>query len=235
MGLCSVGGLSNQEPRPFACPTFHYSNDTVAYQEELGVNDFESKVTIERTRLSNRLVDPMHYFDEDGRATLEDSGHNAYIPQWQTSPYLQEGMVNSNLLHDYYSKDIGLHVWDSGTAVLGGYLSAPPGTTSHPDPMTSRLAALRSIQEGKEVPYLGDPMAYLYVPVFDVFGAKRKVVGVLAALIHWRSYFLGILPESTRGVIVVVEYDWYVVLTVLGKLCAFSLAFVSLCSSCFAH
>lgn len=150
----------------------------------------------------------MHYRDADGTVILENANRSLYFPRWQTSPYLQEGVVNENLERHDQEKEILLHVWDSATAVVGGYLFAPPGDVHAPNPMTAMFAALLSVREGEEVVYRGDPMATLYLPIFDSFDdAARKPVGVLSTLVDWRDYFRNILPTTVSGIVVVLDYE----------------------------
>jgi hypothetical protein len=58
------------------------------------------------------------------------------------------------------------------------------------------------------VSYLGDPMANLYVPIYNGFNeTTRTTVGILNAIVHWRSYFRKILPKNIQGITVVLEND----------------------------
>jgi class 3 adenylate cyclase len=93
-------------------------------------------------------------------------------------------------------------------AFLGGFISGPAGSSSHAHPHTAFFATLRSIWEGEQVEYLGDPMAALQMPVFDSFNeTTQKPVAVMTSLIHWRSYFRNILPSNINGVIAVLQNE----------------------------
>jgi class 3 adenylate cyclase len=62
--------------------------------------------------------------------------------------------------------------------------------------------------DGKQVEYLGDPMAQFQIPVFDSFNeTTQKPVAVMRALVHWRHYFRNILPSNVRGITVVLENE----------------------------
>lgn len=56
------------------------------------------------------------------------------------------------------------------------------------------------------VEYYGDPMAQIFLPIFDSFNrTTRKPVALITALVHWRAYFRDILPANIKGVDVVLE------------------------------
>ena len=178
------------------------------YQRALGLEDLERQDSSERNTLdSNRLVDVMHYYDE-GTIVPEIHGREWYLPTWQTSPYVREGLVNNNLLR-YENNTLELErVLTMGSAATSQMFTSPPGDMNSTDATTALLAALRTAQAGTPTEYLGDPMTNLYIPIFEGFGdLKRKVVGVLTAMIHWKSYFRNVLPQSIQGIVVVLEYD----------------------------
>lgn len=57
---------------------------------------------------------------------------------------------------------------------------------------------------GQESYESGEPLSYIYYPIFDNWKETKKPVAVLSATIFWKSYFTGILPESVK-VLAVVE------------------------------
>ena len=82
----------------------------------------------------------------------------------------------------------------------------PPGNvTTTENWMSALYAGWLSHAAGKEVPYHGDPMSNVYYPVYDKLGEGRVPVMVLNAIIHWKSYFTGILPPNVEGVIAVLS------------------------------
>ena len=115
-------------------------------------------------------------------------------------------VVNENLLLNPAESAEARVCYETEAAVLGGFILAPPGNYSSPDPNTAFFATLRSIWEGKDTEYDGDPMARLKFPVFDSFDeATRKVVAVMVSVLHWKSYFVNILPSNANGITVVLE------------------------------
>jgi len=184
-----------------------YRTESLGYQHEMGYDLKSQKRIDENTLAAGRFVDVMHYFSENSTVLPETPGQDWYLPMWQSGPYVQEGVVNKNIKRHKEDEEIALHVEHSQHAVVGGFFTAPPGTTAHPDRDTAFLATLRSIQARRQTPYLGDPMAKVYVPIFDSFDrATRKVVGIVNAVIHWKSYFRRKLPNNIQGVHVVLEY-----------------------------
>ena len=181
------------------------SDQGFAFQEELGLNGFEDHNETKNSWLTNNTVDPMHYFDVHGDPVLDLSA-GPYLPTWQTSPVLHYNWVNEDLfLNPDESAEARVCI-ETDAAVLGGFLLAPPGSSSNSNPMTAFFATLRSISEAKQTAYDGDPMARLKIPVFDSFDkATRNVVAVMVSVIHWQSYFVRILPSNVNGITVVLE------------------------------
>ena len=181
------------------------SDEGHTFQEHLGVDTFEDQNNIRRSWLSNRKVDPLHYFDEAGYPVL-DGRTGPFLPIWQTSPVLRTSVVNEDIFARSKEATEAKECIECRSALLGGFIIAPPGPSSHRNATTAFFATLRSIWEGSAVEYLGDPMAYLNLPVFDSFNEKnRSVVAVMRSLIHWRSFFRKILPTTIHGITVVLE------------------------------
>jgi class 3 adenylate cyclase len=62
--------------------------------------------------------------------------------------------------------------------------------------------------DGKQVEYLGDPMAHFQIPIFDSFNeTTQKPVAVMRTLVHWRQYFRNILPSNVNGITVILENE----------------------------
>ncbi|CAB9518147.1 Receptor-type guanylate cyclase gcy [Seminavis robusta] len=182
-------------------------NQSLTYQAELHLNHSSSVSS------SNRPVDVMHYFDH-GAVVPEVPGKPWYLPVWQTAPYIPDhGLVNNNLLRYENTTDFITNVITHGHAVVSEFYGAPPGTTASDNADTALFASLRTAKEKTSSPYLGDPLSNLYIPVFDTFSTasaksqQQTVVGVLHAIIHWKSYFKKILPDNVQRIIVVLEYQ----------------------------
>ena len=182
-----------------------YRAEGLAAQEEKRLNDFDDPALSRKTFLSNKIVDPIHTFNEAGETVLSKSSGPFYVPRWQTSPVLETSIVNENLLENpNFSKTIKASL-ESRSAVLSGFHFAPAGGPSNPDPATAFFATLESIYAGNE--YVGDPMSHLAVPIFDdVNGTDRgDVVGILLATLHWQHYMRDVLPVNNNGYHVVIE------------------------------
>lgn len=133
-----------------------------AYQQQLGIDDFEYEPNVERSRLTNRTVDPMHYF-VDGVPHAVDRKEDYYMPLWQTSPVLKTSYVNENRLdranYSIPQTAVAEIVLTKASALLGGFTYSHAGSVRDSTPRTAFLAALLSVAEGQEVEYQGDPMA----------------------------------------------------------------------------
>jgi len=93
----------------------------------------------------------------------------------------------------------------NGQIAIGGLDTPPPGGISDPDASTRLYANIQSFEAGIPVNYTGEPFSTVYVPVVDSFANDRKTVAIITAAIQWRSYFDGILTDSTQPVHVVLS------------------------------
>lgn len=187
-----------------------YSDVGHQSQEIKGINDLEYEPNVARSRLANwTKVDPLHYFDAEGIPFQEDAG-GPYLPTWQTSPVFYTSYVNENMLRQSTTsmpEQVLDVVLEEQQALLGGLLQAPPGRTDHANPQTAFFATLRSFSEGGQALYEGDPMANLYVPVFDNFLPQNQTttVAVISATFQWQDYFKNVLPSNVNGIVVVLD------------------------------
>lgn len=83
--------------------------------------------------------------------------------------------------------------------------NAEPGDQDSPDAVTSEIAWLLSLANGKNTKYQGDIFTTVYFPVYDSFNAVRSTVGVMGILIYWQNYFRHVLPEHMKGIVLVLE------------------------------
>ena len=193
-------------PRSHSFVVWLHRDEGHEFQQRLGVDGFEDPENIERLRLTSKKVDPVHYFDAETGLPVTDVGNEVYLAAWQTSPCLRTGKVNLNRIREHSFAEIAQKSIQGKSALISGFVSAPAGSLSSSDYLTSFFATLRSVKEGMEVNYLGDPLAYLAIPVFDSFNLEtRQVVAVAEAVIHWRTYFANILPPNVEGITLVLE------------------------------
>jgi len=203
--MCLDSARSPSFPADLCFPFSISSAQGLAFQGKLGLNGFVDEAQAKQSWLTNGTVDPLHSFDSSGMASLSVT-NGPFLPQWQTSPVLQTSMVNENLFEDLNVAQTARDCIGTESAVVGGFVSAPPGSTSDPNPTTSFFATLLSMWEGKQVDYSGDPMANLFIPIYDrLEGNQRNIVGVLKSTIHWRTHLTNILPKTNHGISVVVE------------------------------
>jgi hypothetical protein len=184
-----------------------YSDAGFKFQDFAGIDDFEDPNNVANSRLTDRKVDPPHVLDEFAvPSPVDKNKEGPYLLRWQTSPTLRSSQVNIDVLEMAESSEPASICLATESAVLSGFIMAPPGSSSHEQRLTSFFATLRSIEERKAVNYLGDPMAFLMLPIFDSFSTNnRKVVGVLESVLHWKSYLVSLLPSNIHGIVVVLE------------------------------
>ena len=173
------------------------------------MNKFGSKELYEATRVTDRKVDLMHWFDENESVQREESSDGPYLPLWQTSPFVNvSGLVNYNMVHTTETSEIAANVIKTENAFFGGLNKVAAGTIDDSRPNTAAYAVMQSIKNGHEAAYKGDPFAELYVPIFDSFDmTNRKVVAILLSIIQWEVYLRDILPANVKGIEVVMDYE----------------------------
>jgi len=184
----------------------HWVDDGHTFQSNLGLDSFESTENVEYHSLSEENVDPLHIVDSVTGVHSTEVGTGPFLVAWETSPVLRSGATNSDRFQfDAVSEASRISI-EKEAAVLSGFVAASAGNFSNQEGfLTSHFATLRSIKEGSTVNYLGDPMAFFSMPVFDSFGSSRQVVATAEAVIHWRSYFHDILPENVQGITLVLN------------------------------
>jgi class 3 adenylate cyclase len=188
---------------------YDYSEEGLVFQEKKGLNNFPNETNIKRSWLTDQKVDPLHSFTENGEPLLQTAGTGPYLPRWQTSPVLRTSRVNEDLFFKpTAATTVSKDVLSKGSAILSGFVTAPPGPPSHAHTGTAFLATVQSMWDGKQVEYLGDPMAQFHIPIFDSFNeTTQKPVAVMRALVHWRHYFRNILPSNVNGITVILENE----------------------------
>jgi hypothetical protein len=128
-----------------------------------------------------------------------------WMPRWITSPVVGSQVINEDihgrsLIHSFLEE-----CYNNKMGVFRNFEMAPMGMIESDHPTTSFFATVRSMKEGEAVSYLGDPMARLYLPVYESFHPNSTVVAILSSLIHWRSYLRKLLAPHISGIDVVLD------------------------------
>ena len=176
-------------------------------QEGQGLNDFDDPALASKSFLTNKVVDPLHTFNEAGKPLLSEITNPYFVPRWQTFPVLETSMVNENLLENSKMSTVVIASMETRSAVLSGFHFAPAGNPTDPNATTAFFATLESINAGEQVEYIADPMSHMAFPIFDSLNGTNQgeVVGVLLATIHWQQYLRDVLHETENGYQVVIE------------------------------
>jgi hypothetical protein len=153
---------------------------------------------------SSGIADKIFVFTDEG--PVYDSGPGPFLPSWQEHPTFDRHVTNFNIVHYPDYAPYALKVTETGEMALGGIDTAPPGEYDDPILTTKFFALLLSTNAGKPVRYKGDPMSTIFMPVFDSFDVEtRKPAAVLLSVFSWATYFEGLLPANSPGVVVVIE------------------------------
>uniref|UniRef100_A0A7S3DSF0 Phosphodiesterase n=1 Tax=Entomoneis paludosa TaxID=265537 RepID=A0A7S3DSF0_9STRA len=182
-----------------------------AYQEELAANGFSRRrKMLENTTekelnfdsgIGNRIYQFTPYFD-----TIVDPGPGPYTPVWQSSPVTFLDSINMNLIEFPGERENLEKVFETGEILFGGLNTHDPGDVNSDNLTTAWLAGLLSTFEGRPVEYKGDPITNAFFPIFDkTDGDDREVMAIMKIDFNWASYFENILPDNSRGVVVVLE------------------------------
>jgi hypothetical protein len=140
--------------------------------------------------------------------SIIDPGPGPYLAKWQSGPVLMKDDLNENYFKEENVYEEVNRCIEHGTAVIGHMEFAPAGSIDHVNQKTAFFATLESIAHGSETEYFGDPMAKLYIPIFDEFSfhsSNATAVAVLVSVMQWNDYLLNILPESVHGLVTVLE------------------------------
>lgn len=151
----------------------------------------------------------IYYYNDIG-IKMYDDRPGPYFPVWQSSPILPlpRDSVNFNLNHlDHYKPYFKL-LRETGQFSIGAIDVQPAGGVDHPNIQTNFFAFIMSMHAGRNVMYNGDPMATIWVPVFDSYETQsKKTVAVLKATIHWGTYLDGIVRPGSKPLRVVLENE----------------------------
>lgn len=71
--------------------------------------------------------------------------------------------------------------------------------------VTGELSWLLSVANREMTKYPGDIFSTIYFPIYNNFTSERSAVGLVRVVFHWARYFENILPDSSRGIVFVLE------------------------------
>jgi class 3 adenylate cyclase len=171
------------------------------FQEGLDVSNGNKR----DLQVDNNFAIPEEIYRVDGLSAARERGPGPYLPQWQIAPIVPvPALVNFNLLsHTGYQ--------DSLNALLEAQVAVVGRSFDFSDPNDEATAGRRDVFNfflenwEEDNVFEDDPIADLHVPLYDDFDENnRQLVGLLTCVVHWRTYFVNILPESTNGITVVL-------------------------------
>lgn len=133
---------------------------------------------------------------------------NPCAPAWQQSPLPHWLDTNFNLL------DVGggifasaLSAANAGDVYLGGLVNDAPGYYNSSNPGTRSGSSYLSFEAKEIVPYSGEPISTVFIPVMNSLGENKTTAAIIFASLRWAQYFKDILTDSLTPVQVVLEND----------------------------
>ena len=123
----------------------------------------------------------------------------------QYAPVIQDRwFVNFNWLgKDGFESEAAV-VTQKQKAVLSDTWTFEPGLdfqSTRDSAMTKGLLAAG----GYDSYEAGEPIVFIYYPVFNEHEGDKQTVAVLSATVYWQTYFEDLLPENMNGIFAVVE------------------------------
>lgn len=133
---------------------------------------------------------------------LDDSDEGPFFPVWQYSPQVPVPVINADFgtLPDA-ENEIKAFVTDQRRRTVAGptlEFQAGSGGAVFLDLLLERY-------QGGGNQYLGGPLSYYYIPVYESFDTGAQLVALLMAFIYWQTYFEKLLPETAQGIHIVLE------------------------------
>jgi hypothetical protein len=191
-----------------------WMEESRAYTEE-GLGFALQKAPLD---ISTGIGDHIYIMGPDGPVIDQSSG--PYFPLWQDSPHFGRDMTPNFNLASYseYAPYIKKSL-ETGDMIMGGLDTAASGDINDSDRTTSFFARLLSVEADEVVKYPGDPMSNLFIPIFESFDTTKTPTALIYSVFRWATYFEGLLPEDTPGVVVVLENtcEGAFTYTVVGK------------------
>lgn len=111
-------------------------------------------------------------------------------------------MINQNRASN---SEGALRCLEEHAVVFEGMQYSRPGFGNDIDPYTAEIAWLLRLANEKKTKYEGDIFSTVYFPVHDSFAEVPKAVAVVRVIIHWARFFKHLLPETVKGIIVVLD------------------------------
>lgn len=186
-------------------PEVDWIEQAIDYQKEIGIDAFIKSFG---TSFRGNTSAP-HSIKRLDQSPVENQP-NGYLPLWQTSPFLGFHLVNNDMSDKSDPRAYhGKLCLKEKAIVVGSPFYGDPGDINSPNPYTAATAQLLSAFEESEVEYQGDPLSYIFIPIFDSFRNDRVAKAVLNGLFNWGLLFAGVLSESHYGVDIVLRNPCY--------------------------
>ncbi|CAB9500010.1 Receptor-type guanylate cyclase gcy [Seminavis robusta] len=178
-----------------------YNNYTMANGEWLAESlAFQEGIPVEE--VDAVPIGPVQVVTDEGPILRTPNMPGPFTPIWQTFPAINLPLQNADLNKGVFADPIQA-VIEHGIPVFTTSVDTLDVTGFRRDSLSKMVEAV-----GQEYQY--DALAPIFYPIFDSLQrdhGNQSVVALLRAGIYWRTFFLNILPASSKGVVVVLEND----------------------------
>ena len=141
---------------------------------------------------SNKFIPMIHHFS-DGEMVTQYSRESGYLPVWQLDPFPSYPLSSLDLGESERVVHNTEKVKELKEGLVADFFSGSDVRPLWPE-----------IVNRTTVP--GEPYSAFYQPIFDSFDEEtRKVVSLASIFLPWGSYFANRLPESVKGLHLVLE------------------------------
>lgn len=195
-----------------------FDQDTSYRQEEdvlYGLGEYKDNDINNRERMlqqhPNILSDGTQYhpriWDITAAHNASKPGTGPYIATWQFSPInpSKQLLLNMNWATSKGLLGIFPHILKDAKVIINK-AEVPVALGRQQIKATVSVGQYRH-QDGNE--YLDDPTSFLLYPIFDSFNATNRTLSAyLVVQLYWRLFFTNVLPQTAKGIIVVIESSY---------------------------
>ena len=141
------------------------------------------------------------------QGAMVDTSDGPYMPIWQTMPPIPETINYNALSYSSSSEAARLVLSSRGDAVM----SRIENLQDVYGPETAKLVSgyysnlLQDYLFDPAAEYEGDPIAIMYLPIFEQFNNESSVVGMLSASMSFKFFFTNLLGAEPNGVMCIIE------------------------------
>ncbi|CAB9504323.1 Receptor-type guanylate cyclase gcy [Seminavis robusta] len=173
-----------------------YVQQNMAWKKEALA--FQEGIPVEQVNAPDGIFPVMMNFHYGGPPKPQD-GPGPFHPMWNTFPVNNVSIGNVDIYADTFQQP----------AIDAAYNSGKPSFGKTEDfwqvSEEEKVQFYYFLHAFDHVQYRDDPIATMYYPIFDGYGQDKEVVASFLCTVYWRTYFDGLLPPGSDGIIVILE------------------------------